>query len=1765
MHRKSFLAALGAVVMVAFSATAFAQAGQNLAPVKVIKAARFARTQPLRDMRYPNLPPVLRRVIGNRTLSPQQIAQLREKLVKSGLLHSRGQGVVVPLLRKQPALSTLRRAKDPVVQTKLPRTSNVATTPGLGFDGLGVSTGTSPGFTPPDTNAAVGQNDIVEAVNVEFAVYSKSSGNLLFGPMNITNLWTSLGGICLTGGTSDPIVNYDRLAQRWVISQITVSGTAGNYHCVAVSQSGDPTGAYYTYAFQVIGGSGIPDYPKLGVWPDAYYATFNDFTSGFNGVDFVAYDRAAMIAGNPNAQMIEFGPVPTAYSDLPVTFDGTTATLPPSGAPGLFVNYISPNISGGSAYGLELWSMHVDWTTPANSTLTDNGMLTVDPFTDLVCGGARTCIPQATSAQTLDAISDRLMNRAVYRNFGGHQAIVAMHNVGSTTSGSPPAGERWYELRAPSGSASGSAYAVYQQSTFAPSDGNSRWMGSIAFDHSGDIAMGYSLSGPTQDPEIAYTGRQAGDPLGQMSEPETVLQAAGGADTGTYARWGDYTSMQIDPTDDCTFWYTNEYYATPGDSFSWSTHLGSFKFGNCFIGPHGTVTGTVTAAASGSAIAGAKVTMLPGNVVVTTGTQGLYSVTLAPATYTATAVAFGYNPNTATVTVTTGVTTTQDFSLTTAPTATLSGSVTDGSGHGWALYAEVKVSSASFGQVADVWTNPATGNYSVSLPSGSSYTVSATAYESGYNPASATVTLASGGTTQNLALTVSSASCTAPGYHFVAGFGQDFNGTTFPPTGWSVTHTPSNSVTWILSSAEPFDNGNYTGGTGTAADADSNDFGSGAGTYDTSLISPPIAMTTLGGATVLKYAANFMVYSTTEALDLGISTDGGTTWTNISHWTTNHGTLYALPGVNVQVDLAAYLPTSGSFQLRWRYYNPSSDYDWYAQIDDVSMGGCVPVAGGLVEGQVTDVGSGIALIGARVSDDTGASAKTFANPADPNLANGLYILFVPPGARTLTATDGQYAPATASLTIADNDFKQQSFALNAPKFTSNPASFTLHVMVNNQVTQTLTIDNIGTGAGVFQILAINAPAPGTAPGAGAGAPLHLIRGHFTPQSIVWVRTHGGATKMLAPRPLSVVPHAGTAAWASIANMPTALMDNAGAADSGTSLVYTLDGTNGTANVNSVYAYDPSADSWSTMANAPTATDSPAAVDINGKIYMANGWDAGGNPTAELDIYDTATDTWTTGTPNPVPAAGGSASAVLNGKMYVVGGCNNGNCASPLTAVQVYDPATDSWSSAANYPQPVTFLMCGGIAGKLYCAGGTASSAYATGYVYDPSADSWSPIANIPVASGTGLWASGYSTAQDKLLVSGGVTGGAVTNAGYAYDSTSDSWSSLPNANDTLYRGAGACGFYRLGGSNGSASVTSAEVLPGYSTCGATKIPWLTVAPTTGTLAVGASANVTLTFDGTNQAEFTTSQAYLQVAGSPYPAPIVPLTVTWDPQPVDLVVSGVSTPSTINKGAEVFYNVTTTNQPQTNHGNATDVKLTLPLPAGTSFVAQFGNNCQVNSGTVSCALGNLALGASSSVTVILKAMQAGTLNANFTATAREPQAPAGDNQTTVVTTVIGTADVKVVSSSGSGAIDSGSKGTVAFIVGNGGPDTATGVAVAAHSVNGILGVMSASSAQGSCSVNAGNVSCNLTDIASGATATVTLTVKGKQAGQGVVTMLVTTSATDPDPSNNVGQAEVTVNLTSGGGGMGLSTLLMLLALALLGVYGRTRIIKRRRQG
>ncbi|HEV2202754.1 MAG TPA: hypothetical protein VGR73_23290 [Bryobacteraceae bacterium] len=444
---------------------------------------------------------------------------------------------------------------DPVVQTSAGPL--VGTTVGLNFAGVGDGDyGFTPNAAPPDTNGAVGATQYVQWVNESFAIFDKTTGAKLLGPVAGNSLWSGFGGGCQTNNDGDPIVQYDKAANRWIFTQFSVK-TKPYLQCVAVSTTSDATGAYNRYAFSQ---PNFPDYPKLGVWPDAYYVSFNMFSgNSFLGGRACAFDSAAMRAGNPATQVcFQLG---NAFGGLlPSDLDGSTA--PPAGSPDFFVAFDNNSTS------LDLWKFHVDFVTPANSTFLGPTNIPVAAFS-AACNGGGTCIPQLNTTQQLDSLADRLMYRLAYRNFGDHEALVANHSV--TAGGS--VGVRWYELRSPNGTPT-----VFQQGTFAP-DSNYRWMGSIAMDQAGDIALGYSVSSSSMNPSIYYTGRVPGDALGTL-EAENVITTGTGSQTGGLSRWGDYSAMAIDPSDDCTFFYTNEYLKTDG-SFNWSTRIASFKFSGC--------------------------------------------------------------------------------------------------------------------------------------------------------------------------------------------------------------------------------------------------------------------------------------------------------------------------------------------------------------------------------------------------------------------------------------------------------------------------------------------------------------------------------------------------------------------------------------------------------------------------------------------------------------------------------------------------------------------------------------------------------------------------------------------------------------------------------------------------------------------------------------------------------------------------------------------------------------------------------------------------------------------------------------------------------------------------------------------------------------------------------------------------------------------------------------------------------------------------------
>src|SRR5437879_2528107 len=425
----------------------------------------------------------------------------------------------------------------------------VSTSPGLDFDGIGAD-----GVAPPDTNGSVGATQFVQIVNVEYAVYNKTSSALLLGPTPIHNIWSGFNGDCANGDGSDPVVLYDKSAQRWVVGQMNVKLNA---YCMAVSTTSDATQSYYRYEFSF--GSNTPDYPKLAVWPNAYYWTANTFSGAntFLGANPCAFDRATMLSGGP-ANAICMQQNPSVDSLLPADLDGPTP--PPTGEPNFYLQMVAPS-------NLNLFKFHVDFTTPANSTFTGPTAIPVAPVSE-ACGGG-TCIPQPGTTQQLDSLSDRLMFRLAYRNFGDHESLVVNHSVMAGNS----VGVRWYEIRSPN-----VRPTVFQQVTFSP-DWQYRWMGSIAMDQSGDIAVGYSASSSSNFPAVRYAGRVPSDPAGTMESENSIIEGTGSQTNGS-SRWGDYSGMSVDPADDCTFWYTNEYLTTNG-SFNWKTRVGSFKFTSC--------------------------------------------------------------------------------------------------------------------------------------------------------------------------------------------------------------------------------------------------------------------------------------------------------------------------------------------------------------------------------------------------------------------------------------------------------------------------------------------------------------------------------------------------------------------------------------------------------------------------------------------------------------------------------------------------------------------------------------------------------------------------------------------------------------------------------------------------------------------------------------------------------------------------------------------------------------------------------------------------------------------------------------------------------------------------------------------------------------------------------------------------------------------------------------------------------------------------------
>jgi|GEM_PF-343040 len=989
-----------------------------------------------------------------------------------------------PLISLVPKTTTLRSAGAPVEipNLLLPKalrstglTQSAAPLDHADLSALELTTGQMPdplwsfdgvsnlfGGWPPDTQGDIGPNHYVQWINLHFAVWQINKVNhtatRVYGPAAGNTLFTGFGGACETSNDGDPVTLYDPFADRWFMSQFALPNYPSGpfYECVAVSTTPDPTSSWYRYEF-LIPVDKMDDYPKFGVWPDAYYMTVNQFTGGtldWGGAGVAALERSAMLTGAA-ARMVYFDlySVNANYSGiLPADFDGINQ--PPTGAPGYFSEWDDSSWIG-SQDALRIWKFQVDWLNPSFSTFGLSGnpnwvIPTQDVDPDL-CGMARNCILQPGTTNKLDAISDRLMYRLQYRNYGGYETLVSNHTVDEN--GADHAGIHWFELRK---QGLAGAWSLYQEGIYAP-DSDQRWMGSLALDHTGNLALGYSVSGAATYPSVRYAGRLIGDPPGALPQSEKSLVAGTGAQTGAN-RWGDYSMMGVDPVDDCTFWYTQEYVAV-GGSNTWTTRIGAFRFPSCTIGPQGVLSGTVTSQA-GPVLDGALVraSLSPTQTFgAYTDDAGDYQIVAPIGVYTVTASAFGFYPQEVNdVEVFSGTHTTRNFTLLPAPAYNVSGVVSDAL-TGWPLYARIVIPNTP---LDPVWSDPVTGYYSVTLPAGVSYSFEVESFTAGYLTRSESVGVLNSDLTRNLPLQVNTIQCQAAGYQatitpvFTSTFEQNNGGL-----------SASGVTTWAWGTVASGPGSAHSGTKAWATNPTGDYQNSESGATNLSLNLSAYA----GQNPIISWWQYLKTESRYDFASLEVSKDGGTTWTAV----------YGPNSGDVDLSWKRYLVTLdpsyavANFKLRFKLTSDTSIVapGWY--LDDllVGPGSCLPQAGSLLVGAVYDANTVAGLTGAQVVSEAGASTIAVATPADPRQADGFFSLFSMQGTHTFTATYGlEYAAASASRSIPLNQTLRQDFNLQAGRLHFAPTVLQTTLQMGDVLTRSFTLTNTGGLPAQFELL-----------------------------------------------------------------------------------------------------------------------------------------------------------------------------------------------------------------------------------------------------------------------------------------------------------------------------------------------------------------------------------------------------------------------------------------------------------------------------------------------------------------------------------------------------------------------------------------------------------------------------------------------------------------------------------------------------------------------
>jgi hypothetical protein len=500
-------------------------------------------------------------------------------------------------LTRHPQIQSTGKTDPELAPTQSDQASAMPT-PIATFDGMN-SSQSGCGCLPPDTDGDVGPSHYIQSVNSSIKIFNKS-GTALNGPNGTTynSFFSALGPATPCGNgmnDGDGFVFYDQLADRWVVSDFAFVGIPGPppfYQCIGVSKTGDPVaGGWWLYALQVdpSNPTWVGDYPKLALWPDAYYLSVNLFDAGipttpFEGVRVYAFPRSQLIngTGSPNPTAVAFTILPAglgdSYSLVPATF--RAGSPPPAGRPEYFLAVDSPATADVVLTQVKAWLFHVDFATPGNSTIgigsdhTPDGIVTVNGFVDAFTS-TTLIVPQSGTTAKLDTLGDKIMTPLVYQNLSGTESLWASHTVNNNQNGTGPTAIRWYQFDVSGGTIP--ATPVQQQTFNNGGDGLWRFMPSITVDASGNMAVGYSVSSSSTNPAINYAGRLAGDPLGSLAQGEALMIQGAGHQTSSSGRWGDYSYMSIDPVDNLTFWHTNEYYPATSSS-SWFTRVGKFQF-----------------------------------------------------------------------------------------------------------------------------------------------------------------------------------------------------------------------------------------------------------------------------------------------------------------------------------------------------------------------------------------------------------------------------------------------------------------------------------------------------------------------------------------------------------------------------------------------------------------------------------------------------------------------------------------------------------------------------------------------------------------------------------------------------------------------------------------------------------------------------------------------------------------------------------------------------------------------------------------------------------------------------------------------------------------------------------------------------------------------------------------------------------------------------------------------------------------------------------